>query len=141
MKEENKRFRVAAGPFDDSAATRLAHMGLLDGTGQVQDRAVSALGVLMAGLFYDAICDHYNDVSGVRGVYQDLADLHAVGDHRRLLLRYSMQHDMLHEPIPSAVWWLSGNELVVKAFLDRFMERLGALMSELQTEVAEEEAP
>lgn len=117
------------GPFDDSAASRLAHMGLLDRNGQIDTTHVDTLSHIMAGLFFDGLCDHYNDLASVNGIYQDLRDYLAQGDYRRLLLRYSLQYDMLHEPLPSAVWWLTGDQDMVKTFLDSFMKYLGELMS------------
>lgn len=117
------------GPFDDSAPSRLEHMGLLDKSGHVETTHVDTLSHIMAGLFFDGLCDHYNDLASVNGVYQDLRDYLAQGDYRRLLLRYSLQYDMLHQPLPAAVWWITGDQDMVRTFFDSFMKYLGELMS------------
>ena len=133
-----KRFK-GEGPFDDSASTRLVHMGLLAPNGSVEKATTEALSKIMAGLFFDMLCDWYNDIQTVKGVYTDLGDYHAAGDYRRLLLRYSLQYDMLHEPLPTAVWWMTGNEDLVRVYLERFMVEMGRHVKELMEEVGTRE--
>lgn len=132
--KEHKIGMKGASPFDDSAASRLKHMGLLDEAGGVEQANIAAFGRIIAGLFFNDLCDHYNEVRAVAGVYGDLNDYLGQCDYRRLLLRYALQYDMMHQVLPPTVWWLSGTKEVVQVFLDCFMKELGALVAGLESE-------
>lgn len=53
----NNLWNRSVGPFDEAAAQRHRHMGLLDCNGDVNADAVNFLAHLCAGLFFDALCD------------------------------------------------------------------------------------
>lgn len=129
----------SASPFDDSATGRLVHMGLLDAAGRVAVSNTAALGHIIAGLFFNDLCDHYNDTQAVLGVYEDLNDHLVLRDYRRLLVRFSLQYDIMHQPLPAIVWWLSGTKDLVQAFLDYFMQAMSVLIKELTSEQLGEE--
>ena len=59
----NNLWNRSVGPFDEAAAQRHRHMGLLDCNGDVNADAVNFLAHLCAGLFFDALCDSYDAVN------------------------------------------------------------------------------
>lgn len=61
----NNLWNRSVGPFDEAAAQRHRHMGLLDCNGDVNADAVNFLAHLCAGLFFDALCDSYVEMQTV----------------------------------------------------------------------------
>ena len=61
----NNLWNRSVGPFDEAAAQRHRHMGLLDCNGDVNADAVNFLTHLCAGLFFDALCDSYVEMQTV----------------------------------------------------------------------------
>lgn len=61
----NNLWNRSVGPFDEAAAQRHRHMGLLDCNGGVNADAVNFLAHLCAGLFFDALCDSYVEMQTV----------------------------------------------------------------------------
>lgn len=61
----NNLWNRSVGPFDEAAAQRHRHMGMLDCNGDVNADAVNFLAHLCAGLFFDALCDSYVEMQTV----------------------------------------------------------------------------
>lgn len=61
----NNLWNRSVGPFDEAAAQRHRHMGLLDCNGGVNADAVNFLAHLCAGLFFDALCDSYVEMQTI----------------------------------------------------------------------------
>ncbi len=140
MKSMNVIRTWGPSPFDDSAPTRLKHMGLLDAGGGVRQPAVAVLGHIMAGLLFNDLCDYHSEAQAVVEVYEDLKGYLAQRDYTHLLVRYSIQYDMMRQPLPPTVWWLSGNKALVQSFLDSLMKEFGVLVRGLESEVGGEGA-
>jgi len=66
----NNLWNRSVGPFDEAAAQRHRHMGLLDCNGDVNADAVNFLAHLCAGLFFDALCDSYVEMQTVSRICQ-----------------------------------------------------------------------
>ena len=137
----NNEIKVMKGasPFDDSAPTRLKHMGLLDAAGGVQKPAVAVLGHNMAGLLFNDLCDHHSVAHAVVAGYEARKVYLVQRDYTHLLVRYSIQYDIMRQPLPPTVWWLSGSKVLVQPFLDSLMKELGVLVRGLESEVGGEE--
>lgn len=65
----NNLWNRSVGPFDEAAAQRHRHMGLLDCNGGVNADAVNFLAHLCAGLFFDALCDSYVEMQTVSRIF------------------------------------------------------------------------
>lgn len=68
----NNLWNRSVGPFDEAAAQRHRHMGLLDCNGDVNADAVNFLAHLCAGLFFDALCDSYVEMQTVSRILSDI---------------------------------------------------------------------
>lgn len=117
-------------PFDGSAEARLAHMGLLDQNGQIVPQSMEAFTRIFAGLFFDDLCDFYDDRDKLTAIYRAFQELAEKEDHQHMLLLLSLQYDYLRKPLPDPVWWLSGHSEAVRSFMSRFFELLGELMAQ-----------
>lgn len=117
-------------PFDGSAEARLAHMGLLDENGRIEPRSMEVFTRIFAGLFFDDLCDYYDDRDKLRAIYRAFGELAEKRDHQHMLLLLSLQYDCLHKPLPDPVWWLSGHSEAVRHFMSGFLELLGALLAQ-----------
>lgn len=115
-------------PFDGSAEARLAHMGLLDQKGRVDAHSVKVFTHIFAGLFFDDLCDFYDDRDKLEVIYNAFQELAEKQDHQHMLLLLSLQYDYLRKPLPDPVWWISGNIEAVRAFMSGFLQIFGAMM-------------
>ena len=73
-------------PFDGSAEARLAHMGLLDQEGRVVPQSMKVFTRIFAGLFFDDLCDFYDDRDKLETIYHTFRELAEKGDHQHMLL-------------------------------------------------------
>lgn len=117
-------------PFDGSAEARLAHMGLLDQNGQIVSHSMEVFTRIFAGLFFDDLCDFYDDRDKLTAIYRAFQELAEKDDHQHMLLLLSLQYDYLRKPLPDPVWWLSGHSEAVRGFMSRFLDLLGGLMAQ-----------
>lgn len=117
-------------PFDGSAEARLSHMGLLDQSGQVEAQSMEVFTCIFAGLFFDDLCDFYDDRDKLVTIYHTFQELAEKQDHQHMLLLLSLQYDYLRKPLPDPVWWLSGHSEAVKIFMSGFLGLLGSLMTQ-----------
>lgn len=117
-------------PFDGSAEARLTHMGLLDQDGRIVPQNMNAFTHIFAGLFFDDLCDFYDDRDKLEAIYRTFQELAEKEDHQHMLLLLSLQYDYLRKPLPDPVWWLSGHCEAVKSFMSGFLGLLGDLMSQ-----------
>lgn len=117
-------------PFDGSAEARLVHMGLLDKNGQIEPHNMETFTHIFAGLFFDDLCDFYDDCDKLVAIYHTFQELADKQDHQHMFLLLSLQYDYLRKPLPDPVWWLSGHSEAVKRFMSGFLNLLGSLMSQ-----------
>lgn len=117
-------------PFDGSAEARLAHMGLLDQEGRIVPRSMEVFTHIFAGLFFDDLCDFYDDRDKLTAIYRTFQELAEKEDHQHMLLLLSLQYDYLRKPLPDPVWWLSGHYESVRSFMSGFLDLLGGLMAQ-----------
>lgn len=112
------------GPFDDSAPGRLRHMGLLTAEGKADQDALAVAARLYAGLFYDDLCDFYNDLSSVNAVCRELQERMRSEDPRMPFLSICSAYDAMYHALPEPVWWMAGNLELVSQFSHGFIRRL-----------------
>ena len=117
-------------PFDGSAEARLNHMGLLDQNGHIEPHSMEVFTRIFTGLFFDDLCDFYDDRDKLTTVYHAFEELAEKEDHQHMLLLLSLQYDYLRKPLPDPVWWLSGDSEAVKSFMSGFLDLLGCLMTQ-----------
>lgn len=82
----NNLWNRSVGPFDEAAAQRHRHMGLLDCNGDVNADAVNFLAHLCAGLFFDALCDSYVEMQTVSRICQAFCKSENVEAQRVVLM-------------------------------------------------------
>jgi len=116
-------------PFDASVQARLIHMDILDESGCINESAMSAMAGIFSGLFFDDLCDFYQNTKELWSIYQIFAELYEKKDHQHLYLFLSIQYDNMRKPLPDPVWFLAGNDAAVKTFMLQFMERYRKLMA------------
>ena len=117
-------------PFDDSANIRLGRMGLFDVDGNIDSGVMCVFSRVFAGLFFDDLCDFYDNPKDLTVIYNALSALYEKGNFQHMLLLISIQYDYIRKPLPDPVWWLAGNTAAVNAFMVLFIKRLKALMTE-----------
>lgn len=109
----NNLWNRSVGPFDEAAAQRHRHMGLLDCNGDVNADAVNFLAHLCAGLFFDALCDSYVEMQTVSRI-----DPHSIyvwnpeTERREKKTMYCaiVVPYRVRIVIPASEMWESGNE-------------------------------
>lgn len=111
-------------PFDGSAEARLSHMGLLDRKGQPDRNAMQGFTRIFSGLFFDDLCDFYDDTEKIQTIHQAFQTLAERQEHQRMFLLLSLQYDYLRKPLPDPVWWLSGHAGAVTLFMSGFLTQL-----------------
>lgn len=121
--------RGADNPFDDSSGIRLIHMGLLDEAGQLLKETLPVFAGIYAGLFFDDLCDRYDDWEPIQKLYHNFCFYHIHQDYEHMFLAYSLQCDLLRKPMPDPVWWLAGHREEVTAFMEAFFGAFGALLT------------
>ena len=82
----NNLWNRSVGPFDEAAAQRHRHMGMLDCNGDVNADAVNFLAHLCAGLFFDALCDSYVEMQTVSRICQAFCKSENVEAQRVVLM-------------------------------------------------------
>ena len=88
----NNLWNRSVGPFDEAAAQRHRHMGLLDCNGDVNADAVNFLAHLCAGLFFDALCDSYVEMQTVSRICQAFCKSENV-EAQRVVLMICSEYD------------------------------------------------
>lgn len=89
----NNLWNRSVGPFDEAAAQRHRHMGLLDCNGDVNADAVNFLAHLCAGLFFDALCDSYVEMQTVSRICQAFCKSENV-EAQRVVLMICSEYDV-----------------------------------------------
>ena len=117
-------------PFDDSAPERLRHMGLLTAEGLPERDVLAVIERLYAGLFYDVLCDFYDDMDSVCAVCRKLAEQIGTEDPKHSFLKICSTYDALYLSIPEPVWWIAGNLELTALFSEGFVKRLTDLLQE-----------
>lgn len=104
-------------PFDGSVQTRLIRMGVLDKDGQIDNKKMSAFAEIFASLFFDDLCDFYDDMKNLMTVSKAFRELYAKRDYQHMYLLILIQYDYIRKPLPDPIWWLAGDNTVVQAFI------------------------
>mgnify|MGYP001026266492 FL=1 len=127
----NNLWNRSVGPFDEAAAQRHRHMGLLDCNGGVNADAVNFLAHLCAGLFFDALCDSYVEMQTVSRICRAFCKSENV-EAQRVVLMICSEYDEMNHPVPEAIWWISGSKLLVPPFIEGFLSYLREYLKELE---------
>lgn len=126
-----RSFRPCAySPFDDSAVERQRRMGLILDDGTPDRDAVTVLARVLAGQYFDDLCDFCQDADAVLDVLRRfLGEAEGAPPQRRFLL-LCLQYDAIYRPLPDPVWWLSGNQKLAGLFSAGFVAHLRRLAEE-----------
>ncbi len=114
-------------PFDDSAATRLARMGLIKPDGSQNEDALEVLARVYAALFFDRLCDSFADFEQMTLICEGLIKQQEAKDPRQKMLSICLQYDALHLTLPDPVWWIIGNEQLVAVYVQAFLQHLARI--------------
>lgn len=118
-------------PFDDSAPERLRRMGLLTAEGTPEQDALTVMERLYAGLFYDALCDFYDDMEAVIAMCRKLVEQLSAENPRHSFLSICSAYDAIYLAIPEPVWWIAGNLDLIAHFSAGFIKQLTDLLQEV----------
>lgn len=129
MVEARKRVRTTRtpNPFDDGAEERLCRMGLVTSEGEVERDAIITLSNVYAGLFFDDLCDFYQDYSCVQKELEQFFTATKNAEGRQKFLGICLQYDGLSQPLPNPIWWISGNQNIAGMFADSYIQHLKRL--------------
>jgi len=116
-------------PFDESAKTRLIHMGILHIDGQINQESIPVFADIFTGLFFDDLSFFIADVKDLQTVCNLFLELYEKKEYQHMYLLLSMQYDYIRKPLPDPVWWLAGNSDTVREFMVLFIERLKTRMN------------
>lgn len=130
MNTERTRIRRPASPFDDSVIERHRRMGLLTESNEVQTGVVEIVGQIHAGLFFDQLCDAYENYSEVVAICRQFIKRAAKADAKQTLLMISVEYDAMRRPLPELIWWISGSAILLPLFISSFITNLTALLQE-----------
>ncbi len=131
-----KEHRVCIpSPFDDSAITRLARMGLCMPDGTPNEGALETLAQVYAALFFESLCDMSIDLVSAIQLCKKLAGLQQSDDIRHTLISICLQYDAMLCSLPDPVWWITGNEDMVKVYIRAFLHHLETLISTFPKEM------
>jgi hypothetical protein len=117
-------------PFDDSASTRLARMGLTDFNGKPNTKALPVFAGIFSALFYEHSMDCYDNPAVISSIAMSLAALKDRQGYEQMFVFLCLQYDAIRIPIPDPVWWIAGNSDVVREFMGIFTARLCELAAE-----------
>lgn len=121
-------------PFDGSSSARLSRMGLLTGTGDVDEAAMRVFIHIFAASFFDDLCDTYEALEAVTRITAAFCELEERKDPQRIFLLLSLQYDTLRKPLPDPVWWLAGYPPALAQFSLGFAAYLSQLMADMKHE-------
>lgn len=119
--------RRPSSPFDDGAAERLRRMGILHERGKADQEAMAVLCCVYAGLFFDDMCDFYQDYEDVTAVLRRLLEAAEGATVKKRFLLICLQYDGIGRQLPDPIWWISGNPDLTEAFADGFLQNLKRL--------------
>lgn len=122
-KKKNPLLLRVPDPFDGSAQTRLIRMGVLDKDGQLDMEVMSVFAGIFAGLFFDDLCDFFDDEKDLLTIYALFRELYAKQDYQHMYLFMAIQYDNIRKPLPDPIWWLAGDNTAVKEFMNLFIDR------------------
>jgi hypothetical protein len=117
-------------PFDDSAQTRLARMGITDIQGNPNNEILPVYAGIYSTLFYEQAMDCYANPTTMTSITTSLLELREIREYEHMFVFLCLQYDAIHIPIPDPVWWIAGNADIVREFMDAFTTRLCELVAE-----------
>ena len=113
-----------SSPFDDTAYSRQRRMGLIRADGTPNTEAVSIMAQIYAALFFESLCDAYDDMGSSLRICGRLADLSEKENYRELLIALCLEYDALRICLPEPVWWIVGNDELVNEYVMEFTNSL-----------------
>jgi len=119
--------QIIHSPFDDSAKARQYRMGLISIDGAPDNNAIAVLAHVYAGLFYDNLCDYFEDMEHTENICSRLSEMRKSVSSQKLLLAICMQYDMMQKQLPEPIWWIVGNSALVELFAGEFLDCLRTL--------------
>lgn len=118
----------ATNPFDHTAVDRHRRMGLLTTDDTVNAAAMDAFSRIHAALFYDDLLDFYHDPYRVQTICSALLERAGQISLHDLMLNLCIEYDYIHRPLPEAVWWIAGSDILLQPFLTGFLQWLQSCM-------------
>ena len=114
-------------PFDDSAPTRLARMGITDAHGNPNSDTLPVFAGIYSAHFYEQSMDCYGNPDVVSTIATSLSTLNDRQGYEQMYVFLCLQYDAMQVPIPDPVWWIAGCTDVVREFMTAFTMRLREL--------------
>lgn len=114
----------ATSPFDHTAIERHRRMGLLSCNGVVNTAAMDTFSRIHAALFYDDLLDYYRDSSRVQTICHSLIERCNQASLHDSMLNLCIEYDYIHRPLPEAIWWIAGSDVLLQPFLTGFLQWL-----------------
>lgn len=127
---KNELIMRIPNPFDESAQIRLIHMGIANKDGQLNQDILSIFTMVFTGLFFDDICDFYNDIDELLMIHKVFTEFYEKEDYQHMYLFFSVQYDNIRKSLPDPVWWIAGSTFAVKGFMTQFMDCFTKLMAD-----------
>ena len=109
-------------------------MGLLDNDGKANAAAITAVANVHAGMFFDDLCDYGPDAGTMLTVITRLRFLLNNAKPNQVFLAICMVYNELRRPLPYVLWWISGSDSIVPIFTKQFVDRLSAILCQIQHE-------
>ena len=116
------------GPFDDSALDKQLRMGLIGENGGPNVDALSVLGRVYAGLFFESLSDAGNGMEKVFGICERIIETVKKEDIKQALLAICVQYDAIIRPLPEPLWWIVGNQELTGPFVRAFAKSLDGFL-------------
>jgi len=111
-------------PFDDSAPTRLARMGITDAHGKANSETLPVFAGIFSAHFYERAMDFYANPTVAESIAMSLSALSDRRGYEQMFVFLCLQYDAMQEPIPDPAWWIAGCTDVVREFMEIFTVRL-----------------
>ncbi len=129
-RQKGYRRQRAFSPFDASAAERIRRMGLIFEDGKVNQDAVEVLSCVIAGLYFDDLCDACQEIRDIHSSLDHLFRDTELAEPKDRFLLICLQYDAIYRALPDPIWWISGNIELVELFSAGFLTRLRQLSEE-----------
>ena len=126
MKQFSSQHRT--GPFDRSASDLHHRMGLLTSNNTVNTTVLDAFCRVQVALFYEDLLDYYGEWERVQTICRSLIERCKQLNLHDTMLNLCIEYDSMRRPLPDAIWWIAGSDLLLQPFLTEFLRWLQVCM-------------
>ena len=116
------------GPFDHSASDLHYQMGLLTSNHTVDTTAINAFCHVQVALFLKDLLGYYGDSKRVQTICSSLVKRCKLLNLHDTMLNLCIEYDSMRRPLPDAIWWIAGSDLLLQPFLTEFLRWLQVCM-------------